>query len=206
MRWQHDRRGWIKYKTAIAVRSPSVCQNRTRFFSRSYHCLPTHSSRRPSPQTRRPSVRARPGVRGLNRHWRPVMAVVGPSRHSRVSMSLMQGSTNGGPVGNHQQASASQQFFHAQQQSHHATQSATAHSVDYKPDRPIGYGAFGVVWWVHTCMSAHHRLINIILCISSLLSSIMGSNVMRYKLCKAITIARQKPLKSNSPVFLHMIV
>jgi anti-sigma factor RsiW len=60
-------------------------------------------------------------------------------------MSLMQGSTNG-PVGNHQQASASQQFFHAQQQSHHAAQSATAHSVDYKPDRPIGYGAFGVVW------------------------------------------------------------
>ncbi|XP_025423481.1 serine/threonine-protein kinase NLK [Sipha flava] len=75
------------------------------------------------------------------------MAVVGPSRHSRVSMSLMQGSTNG-PVGNHQQASASQQFFHAQQQSHHAAQSATAHSVDYKPDRPIGYGAFGVVWAV----------------------------------------------------------
>jgi len=57
----------------------------------------------------------------------------------------MQGSTNG-PVGNHQQASASQQFFHAQQQSHHAAQSATAHPVDYKPDRPIGYGAFGVVW------------------------------------------------------------
>ncbi|KAF0760279.1 Uncharacterized protein FWK35_00024045 [Aphis craccivora] len=75
------------------------------------------------------------------------MAVVGPSRHSRVSMSLMQGSTNG-PVGNHQQASASQQFFHAQQQSHHAAQSASAHPVDYKPDRPIGYGAFGVVWAV----------------------------------------------------------
>ncbi|CAH1398852.1 unnamed protein product [Nezara viridula] len=54
------------------------------------------------------------------------MAVAGPTtRTARSSMSLMQGSA---------QAS----FYH-----HHQPPPS---SQDLQPDRPIGYGAFGVVW------------------------------------------------------------
>ena len=77
------------------------------------------------------------------------MAVVGPSRHSRVamsvSMSLMQG---GGGGGGHQQAilAAAQPYYHPQHP--HQTPATPTHTntQDVLPDRPIGYGAFGVVW------------------------------------------------------------
>lgn len=66
------------------------------------------------------------------------MAVVGPSRHSRlsVSMSVM-------PGGGHQQAilAAAQPYYHPPHG--HPTPASTQ---DVQPDRPIGYGAFGVVW------------------------------------------------------------
>lgn len=74
------------------------------------------------------------------------MAVVGPSRHSRVSMSvsmsLMQG---GGGGGGHQQAilAAAQPYYHPQ---HTPATPTHSHTQDVQPDRPIGYGAFGVVW------------------------------------------------------------
>ncbi|XP_064211267.1 serine/threonine-protein kinase NLK isoform X3 [Tribolium castaneum] len=75
------------------------------------------------------------------------MAVVGPSRHSRVSMSvsmsLMQGTA--GPTAGGQQGGlhAAQPYYHPQ----HAA--APAHTQEQvQPDRPIGYGAFGVVWAV----------------------------------------------------------
>lgn len=79
------------------------------------------------------------------------MAVIGPSRHSRVAMSvsmpLMQG---GGGGGGHQQAilAAAQPYYHPQHP--HQTPSTPTHSQnqDVLPDRPIGYGAFGVVWAV----------------------------------------------------------
>lgn len=67
------------------------------------------------------------------------MAVVGPTRHSRVSMSLVQGSGHQGAI-----LAAAQPYYHPQQ--HH--QSPTTPSQDVQPDRPIGYGAFGVVWAV----------------------------------------------------------
>lgn len=74
------------------------------------------------------------------------MAVVGPSRHSRVSvsMSLMQG--GGGGAGGHQQAilAAAQPYYHPQHA--HQTPATPALTQDVQPDRPIGYGAFGVVW------------------------------------------------------------
>lgn len=73
------------------------------------------------------------------------MAVVGPSQHSRVSvsMSLMQGGGTG--AGGHQQAilAAAQPYYHPQHA--HQTSTTPAHT-DVQPDRPIGYGAFGVVW------------------------------------------------------------
>lgn len=64
------------------------------------------------------------------------MAVVGgPARHSRVSMSvsmsLMQGA--GAPQGAILAAAAP--YYQA-----------PAIPQDVQPDRPIGYGAFGVVW------------------------------------------------------------
>lgn len=74
------------------------------------------------------------------------MAVVGPSRHTRHSMSvsMMQG---GGGGAQHQQAilAAAQPFYHPQPSSHQPATPA-AHTQDVQPDRPIGYGAFGVVW------------------------------------------------------------
>lgn len=73
------------------------------------------------------------------------MAVVGPTRHSRVSMSVsmsfMQGAA--GPTAGGQQGGlhAAQPYYHPQ----HAA--APAHTQEQvQPDRPIGYGAFGVVW------------------------------------------------------------
>lgn len=71
------------------------------------------------------------------------MAVLGPSRHSRVSMSvsmsIMQGPTTGGQQGG---LHAAQPYYHHQ----HAA-AAPAHTQEQvQPDRPIGYGAFGVVW------------------------------------------------------------
>lgn len=61
-----------------------------------------------------------------------LMAVVGPTRHSRVSMSLVQGTGHQGAI-----LAAAQPYYHPQHT--HAAQ-------DVQPDRPIGYGAFGVVW------------------------------------------------------------
>lgn len=110
------------------------------------------------------------------------MAVVGPSRHTRVSMSLMQGSsttgsnntgnnnsnTNGtsntNSVGNNcnnnsssnsssnsnQQSvlSAPQNYYHTQPTHQPSNNIAQSHHFpsDVQADRPIGYGAFGVVW------------------------------------------------------------
>nr|CAD7199400.1 unnamed protein product [Timema douglasi] len=55
-----------------------------------------------------------------------------------VSMSLMQG---GGGGGGHQQAilAAAQPYYQPHQTPAHT------HTQDVQPDRPIGYGAFGVV-------------------------------------------------------------
>lgn len=77
-----------------------------------------------------------------------LMAVVGPTRHSRTSMSVSM-SLHGaaGPTAGGQQGGlhAAQPYYHPQ----HAA--APAHTQEQvQPDRPIGYGAFGVVWWVHT--------------------------------------------------------
>lgn len=64
-------------------------------------------------------------------------AVSGPARHSRVSMSvsmsLMQGGTQSAPQGAILAAAAP--YYQTQ-----------AIPTDVQPDRPIGYGAFGVVW------------------------------------------------------------
>ncbi|KAH0999060.1 hypothetical protein HUJ04_000140 [Dendroctonus ponderosae] len=75
------------------------------------------------------------------------MAIVGPSRHARVSMSVSM-SLMQGPGG---AAAAPQGGLHAAQPyyPHHPQQHAVApaHSQEQvQPDRPIGYGAFGVVW------------------------------------------------------------
>lgn len=69
------------------------------------------------------------------------MAVVGPNRHTGVSMSVsmsyMQGATGPTAGGQH----AAQPYYHPR----HAA--APAHTQEQvQPDRPIGYGAFGVVW------------------------------------------------------------
>lgn len=78
------------------------------------------------------------------------MAVVGPSRHSSrapilmtaVSMSMMHeagGQPQATAGGLH--AATAQPYYHPQ----HAV--APAHTQEQvQPDRPIGYGAFGVVW------------------------------------------------------------
>lgn len=86
------------------------------------------------------------------------MAVVGPSRHSRVSMSvsmsLMQGGgaaggTAGSSTGTHPgqavlAAQAPPNYYHPAAP---APQSQPPPAQDpVQPDRPIGYGAFGVVW------------------------------------------------------------
>lgn len=64
-------------------------------------------------------------------------AVSGPARHSRVSMSvsmsLMQGGAQSAPQGAILAAAAP--YYQA-----------PAIPTDVQPDRPIGYGAFGVVW------------------------------------------------------------
>ncbi|KAF9814608.1 hypothetical protein SFRURICE_001769 [Spodoptera frugiperda] len=63
-------------------------------------------------------------------------AVSGPARHSRVSMSvsmsLMQGGTQSAPQGAILAAAAP--YYQT-----------PAIPTDVQPDRPIGYGAFGVV-------------------------------------------------------------
>ncbi|XP_074113145.1 serine/threonine-protein kinase nemo [Cotesia typhae] len=75
------------------------------------------------------------------------MAVVGPSRHSRVSMSvsmsLMQGAA---PVG----GTAGNSGTHGQPVSnyYHPVAPAPQPQEPYQPDKAIGYGAFGVVWAV----------------------------------------------------------
>lgn len=76
------------------------------------------------------------------------MAVVGPSRHGRGVSSMMQ--TN-----QHAILAAAQYYAppHAHQAStpsgvNHGGEgvSAAGSGLDVQPDRPIGYGAFGVVW------------------------------------------------------------
>ncbi|CAH0395080.1 unnamed protein product [Bemisia tabaci] len=71
------------------------------------------------------------------------MAVIGPRRHSRVSVSMPLMQDAG--TGSHQAPAhaAAQSFFHPQQ-AHQPPASATR-AQDMQPDRPIGYGAFGVV-------------------------------------------------------------
>ncbi|KAK9873356.1 hypothetical protein WA026_022161 [Henosepilachna vigintioctopunctata] len=69
------------------------------------------------------------------------MAAVGASRHSGVTMSVsmnfIQGATGPTTGGQH----AAQPFYNPR---HAATPAHTQEQV--QPDRPIGYGAFGVVW------------------------------------------------------------
>lgn len=97
------------------------------------------------------------------------MAVVGPSRHTRVSMSLMQGSStannssgnvnnnngsnsnsnNNGSSSNNNQAvlSAPQNYYYSQPAHQSSTNLSQNHPFPSDvQDRPIGYGAFGVVW------------------------------------------------------------
>ncbi|KAK7579667.1 hypothetical protein V9T40_000296 [Parthenolecanium corni] len=100
------------------------------------------------------------------------MAVAGPSRHTRVSMSLMQGSStssgnnstnanaasnsnisnsnasNGTSSTNSQQRilPSSQNYYHNQNAHQSSTLTQSHHfPTDVQADRPIGYGAFGVV-------------------------------------------------------------
>ncbi|XP_076253343.1 serine/threonine-protein kinase nemo isoform X2 [Rhynchophorus ferrugineus] len=76
------------------------------------------------------------------------MAVAGPSYNARlpmsVSMSLMQGTAGPAAAGGQQGGlHAAQPYYHPQ----HAA--APAHTQEQvQPDRPIGCGAFGVVWAV----------------------------------------------------------
>ncbi|KPJ05059.1 Serine/threonine kinase NLK [Papilio xuthus] len=79
-------------------------------------------------------------------------AVSGPARHSRVSMSvsmsLMQGGTQTAPQGAILAAAAP--YYQT-----------PAIPTDVQPDRPIGYGAFGVVWHgVWRGNNAHCRVIS----------------------------------------------
>lgn len=64
-------------------------------------------------------------------------AVSGPARQSRVSMSVSMSIVQGG-------AAAQQGAILAAAAPYYQP----AVSQDVVPDRPIGYGAFGVVWWV----------------------------------------------------------
>lgn len=92
------------------------------------------------------------------------MAVVGPSRHSRVSMSvsmsLMQGG-GGGTTGGGGSTSThpSQAVLAAQPPPNYYHPAAPAPPQPppaqdpVQPDRPIGYGAFGVVWYVQLIIS-----------------------------------------------------
>lgn len=63
-------------------------------------------------------------------------AVSGPARHSRVSMSVSMSLMQGTPT-------ASQGAILAAAAPYYQT---PAIPTDVQPDRPIGYGAFGVVW------------------------------------------------------------
>lgn len=99
--------------------------------------------------------------RGINN---PValMAVVGPSRHSRVSMSvsmsLMQGAGGAATATGASQAVLAAAVAQPPPPYYHPA-AATAppppppQQDPVQPDRPIGYGAFGVVWWVHYFLS-----------------------------------------------------
>lgn len=73
------------------------------------------------------------------------MAVVGPSRHPRGMM----------PTNQHAILAAAAPFYHAAGPPHAHQASTPGHPgvpgevpapLDVQPDRPIGYGAFGVVW------------------------------------------------------------
>ncbi|KAL0842353.1 hypothetical protein ABMA28_014474 [Loxostege sticticalis] len=77
-------------------------------------------------------------------------AVSGPARHSRVSMSvsmsLMQGGTQSAPQGAILAAAAP--YYQT-----------PAIPTDVQPDRPIGYGAFGVVClWLSNSAFAENML------------------------------------------------
>lgn len=65
-------------------------------------------------------------------------AVGGPTRQSRVSMSVSMSLVQGGAAGAPQGAilAAAAPYY----------QQPAAVPQDVQPDRPIGYGAFGVVW------------------------------------------------------------
>lgn len=66
-------------------------------------------------------------------------AVGGPTRQSRVSMSVSMSLVQGGAAGAPQAILAAAAPYYQQ---------PAAVPQDVQPDRPIGYGAFGVVWWV----------------------------------------------------------
>lgn len=69
-------------------------------------------------------------------------SVGGPARQARGAMSL--GGAGGGGAGGAQGAilAAAAPYYQPPHPVHHQPQQ------DVQPDRPIGYGAFGVVWWV----------------------------------------------------------
>lgn len=75
-------------------------------------------------------------------------------RHSRVSMSvsmsLMQGGTQSAPQGAILAAAAP--YYQT-----------PAIPTDVQPDRPIGYGAFGVVWWVFSLYLLTEKFIKFVL-------------------------------------------
>lgn len=71
-------------------------------------------------------------------------AVGGPSRQSRVSMSVSMSLVQGG-------AAAQQGAILAAAAPYYQP----AVSQDVIPDRPIGYGAFGVVWYVNKILNLY---------------------------------------------------
>lgn len=102
------------------------------------------------------------------------MAVVGPSRHSRVSMSvsmsLMQGGGAGAPAAGATGAHPGQAVLAAAAAAaavqapptyyHPAAPAPPPQAQDpVQPDRPIGYGAFGVVWLVSTLFTIYFTIL-----------------------------------------------
>lgn len=108
------------------------------------------------------------------------MAAVGPTRQSRVSMSVSMSLVQGGAAGASaagtvlgMSSSSFARYYHVSlnrvfifslsSQSKPAAAAAPYYQApnipqDVQPDRPIGYGAFGVVWWVSLFISSGSRV------------------------------------------------